>query len=175
VLMGGIVHGARAGLPAWGPEWDWNVQCDTNAAQVVLANATHLTIVTVPTTMQAHLCEAHLPRLRAAGDLGTLLARQAEAHAEDNGMRELARAHDGLPDDLLNFQYDGVACAVAAGWSGAVTEEMRLSTVLEQGALRFEPSDRGRAAKVVVDMDVEDFTERWFAAVEAAGGWAIGR
>jgi hypothetical protein len=32
------------------------------------------------------------------------------------------RAHPGLPDDLLNFQYDPVACAVAAGWPGRAVE-----------------------------------------------------
>ena len=166
VLMGGIVRPAAAGLPRWGPEMDWNVQCDTNAAQVVFANTTDLTVVTVPTTFKAHLRAAHLPRLRAAGPLGELLARQAEAHAADNSMTDLGHAHDALPDDLLNFQYDAVACAVAAGWSGAVTEEIGLAPVLEEKVLRFEPDARGRATNVVVDIDAADFEERWFAAVE---------
>jgi purine nucleosidase len=168
VLMGGVIRAPAAGLPQWGPDMDWNVQCDTNAAQVVFANATDLTIVTVSTTLKAHLRRAHLPRLRAIGPLGELLAGQAEAHATDNGMTDLGRAHAALPDDLLNFQYDAVACAVAAGWDGAVTEEIRVSTVLDNGVLRFEPDERGRTAKVVVDIDAVDFTDRWFAAVELA-------
>ena len=168
VLMGGIIHTPRAGLPAWGPEMDWNVQCDTDAARAVFANTTNLTIVTVPTTMQAHFRGAHLPRLRAAGPLGALLARQAEAHATDNGMGELAAAHAALPADLLNFQYDTVASAVAAGWPGADTDAMRLTTIVDQGVLRFEPAERGRTTTVAVDMDADDFTDRWFTAVEAA-------
>jgi inosine-uridine nucleoside N-ribohydrolase len=168
VLMGGIINSADAGLPDWGPEMDWNVQCDTNAAQVVLANTTNLTIATVPTTLKAHLRNAQLPRLRAAGPLGELLARQAEAHAADNGVADLARAFPALPDDLLNFQYDAVACAVAVGWAGATIEEMNLQPMLDDGVLRFEPGDRGRAAKIVVDIDATDFTGRWFAAVERA-------
>jgi inosine-uridine nucleoside N-ribohydrolase len=92
VLMGGFVHAPSAGLPQWGPEMDWNVQCDTNAAEVVFANTTNLTLVTVPPTFKAHLRGAHLERLRAAGPLGALLARQSEAHGADNGMAELARA-----------------------------------------------------------------------------------
>jgi hypothetical protein len=32
VAMGGWVQPAADGLPAWGPEIDWNVQCDTEAA-----------------------------------------------------------------------------------------------------------------------------------------------
>jgi purine nucleosidase len=168
VLMGGIVHAAGAGLPAWGPEMDWNVQCDTNAAQVVFANATDLTIATVPVTFKAHLRASHLARLRAAGAFGALLAHQAQAHAADNGMSELARAHTALPDDLLNFQYDPVACAIAAGWRGATIEDVRLRDVLEGGLLRFEPDERGRHTRVTVDIDAADFTEHWLAAVEAA-------
>jgi inosine-uridine nucleoside N-ribohydrolase len=166
VLMGGIVRAAGAGLPAWGPEMDWNVQCDTNAAEVVFANTTRLTMVTVPTAFKAHLRAAHLPRLRNAGGLGALLAAQAEAHAADNGMTELGRAHRALPDDLLNFQYDAVACAVAAEWPGAVVEEFRLAAVLEHDVLRFEPSETGRATNVVVDIDSADFDDRWFESVE---------
>jgi inosine-uridine nucleoside N-ribohydrolase len=170
VLMGGVVHTADAGLPQWGPDMDWNVQCDTNAAQVVFANTTKLTLTTLPTTFKAHLRAEHLPRLRAAGPLGALLARQAEAHAADNSMTELGRAHASLPDDLLNFQYDAVACAVAAGWPGATFQEITLESVLDNGVLRFEPDERGRATKVVVDIDAADFTERWFEAVERTAG-----
>jgi purine nucleosidase len=166
VLMGGIVHAAGDGLPAWGPEMDWNVQCDTDAGQIVFANATDLTIATVPVTFKAHLRASHLPRLQAAGPLGALLAHQAQAHAADNGMAELGRAHAALPDDLLNFQYDPVACAIAAGWRGATIEDVRLRAVLEQGLLRFEPDQRGRNTRVTIDIDADDFTERWFSAVE---------
>ena len=168
VLMGGFVTPAGPGFPQWGPEMDWNVQCDTNAAQVVFANATKLTLVTVPPTFKAHLRAAHLPRLRAGGALGALLARQAEAHRADNGMADLAHAHAALPDDLLNFQYDAVACAVAAGWTGARREQMALKPVLDAGVLRFASGDRGRVTDVVVDIDADDFTERWFTAVERA-------
>jgi len=167
VLMGGIVYPPDRGLPQWGPEMDWNLQCDTNAAQVVFSHATDLTIVTVPTPIKAHLRAAHLARLHAAGPLGALLAQQAQAHAVDNRITKLGRAYEGLPDDLLNFQYDGVACAVAAGWTGASVEAVRLNDVLEGGVLRFEPDERGRPAKVVVDIDADDFTDRFFAAVES--------
>ena len=46
-------------------------------------------------------------------------------------MAELGRVHAGLPDDLLNFHYDPVACAVALGWPGAAVEELRLRPVLD--------------------------------------------
>ncbi len=167
VVMGGWTQPPADGLPAWGPEMDWNVQWDTRAAEIVAASA-KLTLVPLPVTLKAHLRAADLPRLRAAGPLGGLLARQAEAHAADFGMAELGRAHAGLPDDLLNFHYDPVACAVALGWPGAVVEELRLQPVLDGEVLRFQADEAGRRTCVVVDLDGVSFTETWLAAVEAA-------
>ena len=166
VLMGGFVQTTDPGLPTFRPDMDWNVQCDPYAAEVVFAAASHLTLVTIPAACKAHLRRSHLVRLRAAGPLGALLAGQAEAYAFDNGIAELARVHTGLPDDLLNFQYDAVACAVAAGWSGATIEQTSLSAVLDDGVLRFEPDRHGRPTRVVVDIDADDFTTRWFEAIE---------
>jgi len=167
VVMGGWVQPPGEGLPAWGPEMDWNVQCDTSAALTVAA-CSDLTLVTLPVTLKAHLRAAHLDRLTASGPVGKLLARQAEAHGTEHSMTRLGEAHPGLPDDLLNFQYDPVACAVAVGWAGAVVEEMRLRPVLDGDVLRFEPDDDGLAIRVVVDIDGAAFAETWLTAVEAA-------
>jgi len=167
VLMGGWVWPPEEGLPAWGPDMDWNVQCDTRAAAVVAEKA-DLTLVTMPATLKAHLRAAHLPRLRTSGPLGRLLAHQAEAHAQEWKFGDLARAHPGLPDDLLNFNYDPVACAVALGWPGAVAEQIGLEPVLDGEVLRFGPVQKGRPARVVVDIDAVAFTEAWLSAVEAA-------
>jgi inosine-uridine nucleoside N-ribohydrolase len=147
---------------------DWNVQCDTQAAQVLAATTSDLTLVTLSATLKAHLRAADLPRLRASGPLGALLTRQGQAHGEYHQMAELGRAHAGLPDDLLNFQYDPVACAVAVGWPGAVVQEQRLRPVTEGDVLRFQPDQDGRLVRVVVDLDGASFTDAWLAAVEAA-------
>jgi hypothetical protein len=45
-------------------------------------------------------------------------------------MVELGSAYPGLPDDLLNFQYEPVACATAVGHSSATTEVLHLRSVL---------------------------------------------
>ncbi len=166
VMMGGWARPLAAGLPAWGPERDWNVQCDTRATTVVAASA-DVTLVSLSATAKTHLRAVHLDRLAAAGPLGELLARQAQAHAADGRVDELGRAHPALPDDLLNFHHDPLACAVALGWGGAVIEQDRLSPTLDAGVLRFEAHPGGRAARVVVDVDGDAFAERWLASVEA--------
>ncbi len=85
VVMRGWVDPPAAGLPAWGPAEDWNVQWDTRAFEILAATA-ELTLVTLPATLNAHLRAADLPRLHASGPLGELLARQSEAKARDRGM-----------------------------------------------------------------------------------------
>jgi len=166
VVMGGWIDPPDNGLPTWGPGMDWNVQWDIRAAEIVAASA-NLTLATLPATMKAHVRVAHLPRLRARGPLGAFLARQVEAYGFDEGMPALGRAHAALPDDLLNFHYDPVACAVAVGWSGATVQEMRLSTVVEDGVLRFERDPDSQPIRAVTDIDGPAFAEVWLAAVEA--------
>jgi purine nucleosidase len=168
VVMGGWVEPPASGLPQWGPEMDFNVQWDTRAAEVVAATA-RLTMVTLPATLNAHLRRADLPRLRAAGPLGQLLARQSEAHAETYQMEKLGRDHSGLPDDLLNFQYDPVACAVALGWSGATVDDIRVRLVRMDDVLSFQSHPEGRSTRAVLDVDGAAFRETWLSAIEAAG------
>jgi purine nucleosidase len=173
VAMGGWIRPPAPGLPRWGPEMDWNVQCDTHAVEIVAASA-DLTLVTLPAAIEAHLVERDLPRLRAAGPVGALLARQSEAHAVDAGMTELARAHPGLPADLVNFHWDPVTCAVALGWSGVETTHERLVTSTDNGTLTFRESPDGRPATVVVEVDGDAFAETFLGCVESVGRGPLG-
>lgn len=165
VFMGGWIRSPAEGLPNWGPEGDWNVQCDTRAASI-LAGRAALTLVTLSGTLNAWLRESHLSRLRASGPIGELLARQSQLYARDKEMATLASTNPGLPPDLLNFHYDPVTAAVALRWSGARMEEMRLQPVLRDGVLRFEESDYGRPMRVVVDVDGSAFSEYWLSTLE---------
>jgi inosine-uridine nucleoside N-ribohydrolase len=167
--MGGWVEPPAPGLPDWGPARDFNIQWDARAAALV-AGVAAMTLVTLPVTLLTHLRARDLPRLRAAGRLGNLIADQTEAHARESGKDRLARAHRGLPDDLLNFHYDPLACAVALGWPGATVEERRLRPEMQGEILRWIDDPDGRVFRVVVDVDGEAFSEAWIAAVEAAHG-----
>ncbi len=167
VAMGGWVHPLGADLPDWGPDRDWNVQCDPWAAEIV-ATIAGLTLVPLAATTQAPLRATEVPRLRRSGRLGELLANQSEAHAADGRLPDLARAHAGLPDDPLNFHHDPHPCGVALGWPGATVEQVSLRPVRDPGGLRFDPADDGHPTRVVTDVDGAAFAELWLTAVEAA-------
>jgi purine nucleosidase len=167
VVMGGHVPAAGDGLPPWGAEEDFNLQQDHRAARVVL-EACDPVVVPLSATARVHLRAAQLPRLRAAGPLGTLLADQAEAHARDQGTGALGRAWPGLPDDLLNFQHDPLACAVALGWDGVKVEEVPVRLEVGGGRLRMTEAAGARPLRVVTAVDGPAFAEAWLAAVERA-------
>ena len=172
VVMGGWVGPPETGLPQWGPDMDWNIQCDTRAAEIVVAKA-DVVLVTLPVTLGVHLRARDLRTVADSGPVGELLARQSTVHGEDRDMAALARAHEALPDDLVNFHWDPAATAVAVGWPGARIEEMNLVTRPEGGVVRFErtsdPEAGGRPAKVVVEIDGEAFTDAWLGAVTRLG------
>lgn len=170
VVMGGWARPLGPDLPPWGPERDWNVQCDVRAAELVAAGGADLTLVTLADTLRTHLRARDLPLVRAAGPVGELLARQAVAYAADRGHRQLARAHAGLPDDLLLFLHDPLACAVALGWDGVRTEVQHLRTVSTDGLLTWVPDGSAPAARVVTGVDSPGFTAYWLDAVERLAG-----
>jgi purine nucleosidase len=167
VVMGGHVPPAADGYPPGGTSDDFNVQQDAIAARVVFDRCDP-TVVPVPTCLQVTLRRRDLPRLRAAGALGTLLADQGERHAVDNGRTALPDAYEALPKDLLNFHYDPLACAVAAGWPGVEIAELGVALLLEDRLLRMELDQGASPMKIVTDVDGEAFSDVWLAAVERA-------
>ena len=148
VLVGGWNGYPDAGLPRWGPEMDWNVTCDPVAAHAVAATAGELTLAPLAVTMRAQLRKHHLPRLRAAGTVGALLARQAVEHARDYEQ----------PGDLLNFQYDSVACLTALGWPGIAVEDTSLASIADING--------DRSIRAVSDVDAAGFSDTWLSAIE---------
>ena len=166
VTMGGHVFPVRAGFPQWGNPMDYNLQSDVSSAQLVFARAAP-TLVPLSMTVETYLRRAHLPRLQAAGPLGALIARQAEACAvEYNNEAVHGAACAGLPDDLINWQHDALAVAVALGYrAGVELRSFPLSVSVEAGLLVERLDPRGKRFPVVVRIDGESFSEFWLDTI----------
>jgi purine nucleosidase len=167
VLMGGYVFPPRAGYPAWNYEMDWNVQVDVQSALYVLERS-RPTLVPLAVTVETALRRVHLPRLRQSGPLGQLIARQAEAHAiEYKNEETYGQTCPGLPPDLINFQHDPLACAIALGWDeGVEVRELPLKSEIRDGWLRQAIDPAGKPVPVVTAVDGEKFNEFWLRIVE---------
>jgi purine nucleosidase len=168
VVMGGYIAPPGDGFPAWGPEHDWNIQWDTRAMEAVLNTDVDLTIAPFTTALHAPLRERDLARIEATGPLGSLIARQSRARAEDAGFTQLGRDYAGFPDDLVNVHYDPVAVAAGLDWDGVTIERMRLMPYVEDGVMTFEPSAAGREVNVVTDVDGAAFSEMFLDRLAAA-------
>lgn len=167
VVMGGHMTTPRPELPQWGIHDDFNVQQDRFAAATVLERCGPV-VVPLAVTLEVSLQRAHLARLRKAGELGRLLADQGEMHARDNGRNELLQAFPALPDDLLNFHYDPLACAVALGWDGIAIDAIGTDLSLCKGRLRMTSVAGAPELRVVTGVDAPRFEEEWLQAVERA-------
>lgn len=162
-LMAGYILPIRPGFPSWGNEMDWNVQVDVKSAKHVMESAHAATLIPLTVTVETSLRRAHLPRLQQAGALGQLIARQAEAFAQDEQYEiKYGAACDGVPDDIINFQHDPLACAIALGWrDGVEIQDIPLLLEEKDGYLheRIDPS--GRPFRVVTRVDGPRFSEFW--------------
>lgn len=161
-LMGGYVFPIRPGFPNWGNEMDWNIQVDVRSAKHVIENS-NPTLIPLSVTVETALRRTYLHDLRKAGSLGQLIAQQAEAFAvdEQNEIR-FGETCEGLPRDIINFQHDPLACAIALGWNdGVEIEELPLLLEEKDGFLyeRIDPS--GKPARVVTKVNGPRFNELW--------------
>jgi purine nucleosidase len=172
VVMGGHHTTSRAGLPDWGIRDDFNVQQDPVAAAIVFERCDPID-VPLAVSLEVTLRASHLEALRGSGPLGRLIADQGQMHARDQRRTELARAHPGLPDDVLNFQYDPLACAAALGWDGVTVETLRCSYAREpDGLLRMTLADDGAPLRTATRVDAGRFEASWLDAVCTASATA---
>lgn len=165
-LMGGHLYQPQPGFPAWGNDMDYNIQVDAKSARHILEHSTP-TLVPLSVTVETSLRRAYLPVLRSSGELGNLIARQAEAFAEDEkNETRYGETCAGLPPDTINFQHDPLACAIAVGWDeGVEIEEAPLILEEKDGWLieRINPS--GRPIQVVTKVDGARFNEFWISRI----------
>ncbi len=165
-LMGGYVFAPRAGWPQWDYKMDWNVQVDAQAAQYVFQHASP-TIIPISVTVETSLRHAHLAALRAAGPLAQLIARQAEVFA----VREQHAALYGatcasVPADIINFQHDPLACAIALGWrDGVEIGEFSLQSEIKDSWLEQSVVVGGQPTRVVTRVAGDRFSEFWLDTV----------
>lgn len=165
-LMGGYVFPIRAGFPQWGNDMDWNIQVDVRSARYVMEHS-NPTFIPLSVTVETALRRAYLDDLKNAGKLGQLIARQAEAFAVDEqNEARYGESCECLPDDIINFQHDALACAIALGWDDGV-EMAKLPLLIEErdGWLveRIDPT--GKPVRVVTRINGPGFNEFWLGKV----------
>jgi purine nucleosidase len=161
-LMGGYIHPTRPGFPNWGNEMDWNIQVDVKSAKHVIENS-NPTLIPLSVTVETALRRVYLEDLRKAGALGQLIAQQAEAFAvdEQNEMR-IGETCEGLPRDIINFQHDSLACAIALGCNdGIEIEELPLLLEEKEGWLHERIHPSGKSVRVVTKVDGPRFNKFW--------------
>jgi len=165
-LMGGYVFPPRDGFPRWGNDMDWNVQVDVQSALLVIQRS-NPTLVPLSVTVETSLRRAYLPALRQAGPLAQIIARQAEAFATEYGYEaQYGQTCAGLADDMINFQHDGLACAIALGWrEGVEIEDIPLKTEIKDGWLHQSVDSSGKPTRVVTRVDGGAFNEFWLRTV----------
>jgi purine nucleosidase len=168
-LMGGFIYPPRTGYPDWKNEFDFNVQVDVKSARHVLSNS-NPTLIPISVTAETALRRSSLERLRGADALGELIAHQAEVFAADEKMdAKYGATCANVPDDIVNFQHDPLACAIALGWDGGVViEEVPVLVEERDGWLWERIDDSGRKMRVITKIDGARFSEFW---VERVAGW----
>lgn len=165
-LMGGYVFPPRAGYPAWGNDFDWNIQVDVASAYEVIQHS-NPTLVPLTITIETALRRAYLPALRQAGPLAQLIARQAEPFAKENNYEvQIGQTCPALPADIINFLHDPLACAIALGWrAGVEISEVPLTLEIKDGWLHEQVDPAGRPTQVVTRVDGDKFNEFWLNTV----------
>ena len=67
-----------------------------------------------------------------------------------------------MPDDIINFQHDPLACAIALGWDdGVEIEELPLIVEEKDGWLHERIDPLGKPTRVVTKVDGPRFNEFW--------------
>lgn len=165
-LMGGFVFPVRPGFPQWGNDLDWNIQVDVKSAKHVLEHS-NPTLIPLTVTVETALRRAYLKDLAKAGKLGRLLARQAEEFAADENMeKRFGETCEGLPADIINFQHDALACAIALGWKeGVEISEIPLKFIIKDGWLYEQIHPSGKPTRVVTKVNGKRFNEFWLETI----------
>ena len=78
----------------------------------------------------------------------------------------LAREAGVLPRDIINFQHDPLACAIACGWQdGVEIKEIPLKSEIKGELLVQSVSENGKPTRVVTRINAEQFNQFWLRTV----------
>lgn len=168
VLMGGIIRTFPEGFPQWGPVWDYNIQQDVRAAEIVLSRS-HPLIVPMEITIRTAITKRDAARLETGDPLAMLVAKQSTEYGRDSTIARAARQQPRIADDFLTFQHDALACMTACQVAGNTIEEIPLRWLLNrEGLLEFRIVQDGTPTRVVADVAAAVVAERWLDPILAA-------
>lgn len=161
-LMGGHVYDNPSAFPQWPNDFDYNIQVDVHCAHYVLQHASPM-LIPLAVSCQTALRRAYLPRLAQADRLGQLIVRQAELFARmEHHEQKYGQTCPGLPRDIINFQHDPLACAIALGWrEGVEVETVPLRYEIRDSWLYEIPDSSGIATRLVTNINGNAFNEYW--------------
>lgn len=161
-LMGGYVYPIRPGYPNWGNDMDWNIQVDVRSARHVIENSNPV-LIPLTVTVETALRRAHLNDLKKAGPLGQLIAQQAQAFAMDEqNEKRFGETCEGLPDDIINFLHDPLACAFALGYQDNIEiQDVPISLEEKDGFLHEQVDHAGKSAHIVTKVNGPYFNKFW--------------
>jgi inosine-uridine nucleoside N-ribohydrolase len=161
-LMGGYIYPIRLGFPEWDNGMDWNIQVDVRSARHVIENSNPV-LIPLTVTVETALRRSYLDELENAGPLAQLLAQQAEAFAVDEqNEKRIGETCESLPDDLINFLHDPLACAIALGYrEGVEFQEVPLRLEGTNGFLYEHIDPAGKMTRIVSKIDGPHFNQFW--------------
>ncbi len=161
-LMGGYVYPIRPGYPNWDNGMDWNIQVDVRSARHVIENSNPV-LIPLTVTVETALRRSYLDDLNNAGPLGQLIAQQAEAFAlDEQNEKRIGETCESLPDDIINFLHDPLACAIGLGYrEGIEIEEVPLRLEERNGFLHEQIDPAGRKTRIVTGINGQHFSQLW--------------
>jgi purine nucleosidase len=161
-LMGGYVYPIRPGFPQWGSDMDWNIQVDVQSAKHVIENSNPV-LIPLTVTVETALRRSYLDGLKKAESLGQLIAQQADSFAlDEQNERRFGETCEGLPNDIINFLHDPLACAIALGYNeGVEIQEVPLCLEEKEGLLFQQIDTTGRGIRIVTKIDGPRFSQFW--------------
>jgi inosine-uridine nucleoside N-ribohydrolase len=161
-LMGGYVYPIRPGFPKWDNSMDWNIQVDVRSARHVIENSNPV-LIPLTVTVETALRRSYLHDLKNAGLLEQLIAQQSEAFAiDEQNEKRIGETCESLPDDIINFLHDPLACAMALGYrEGVEIREVPLRLEETNGFLHEHIDPAGKMTRIVTGIDGPRFNQFW--------------